>query len=559
MVNYEGAGDEPTRFKAAAAVDMMLKMCQHLGKYADLIRPILWELCNCIFVDFKPVEKKLTTHPDHALKELVRTSTYFEHCAELVNRVETMQVEADMIAQGIHMKDVVKRYQTVRLAFKHTDFFIRDACFFLWKQHTLRKRKGRRTALRRALRYRFRRWRQYLANRTTIQEEKLSDELDNKIHRLMQLNDNILNSTGTEEESVAESVPAQGFGEKTKSKRATSLVDSLMDDRTPTAALSKQASKRLSAIPPLSNLHKMTSVLMAAEEKANNSDRKEPAAMIAVVAAATAASNGSSGHATKRSGGEEMASARASATAKAEAAAFVSAVEAKDAASRKNSGERALVIDHPIGEDDSDPLSGEVAHDNGFTGRPPPLTLLPNGLMAPAGNGNGTGNGTAVVPPMRHQTSLLGMGMQAIEENRPAHFPDHMRIHPVLSTISSEDYPKRSGSISRQLSTDAAPTPLHRRQYRPVVAVSFAAVLGRCRRHAEAHCLCLCLSVSVPVGGRHANAEGGSVAHVEAPTASEHGAHPQGRASVVVAGRNRTGGPDAVRHRRRRRRRCRCQ
>lgn len=453
MVNYEGAGDEPTRFKAAAAVDMMLKMCQHLGKYADLIKPILWELCNCIFVDFKPVEKKLNAHPDNALKELVRTSTYFEHCAELVNRVETMQVEADMIAQGIHMKDVVKRYQTVRLAFKHTDFFIRDACFLLWKKHTMRKRKGRLTALRRALRYRFRRWRQYLANRTSIQEEKLSDELDSKIHRLMQLNDNILNSTGTEDEANS-AIAGQAF-EKTKSKRATSLVDTLMDDRAPAGVLGKQASKRLSGIPPLSNLNKMSSVLMATEEKPNNSDRKEP----------VAAGNGS-GNATKRSGGEEMASARATAAARTDAGASVSAVEAKEAASRKNSGERALIIDHPIGENDSDPLSGEVVHDNGFTGRPPPLTLLPNGHIAAP-----VVNGATAMPPIRHQSSLLGMGMQAIEENRPAHFPDHMRIHPVLSTISSDDYLKRSGSISRQLSTDAAPTPLHRRQYRPVVAV----------------------------------------------------------------------------------------
>jgi len=139
-------------------------------------------------------------------------------------------VESDMINQGIQMKDVMKQYQTVRLAFKHTDLFIRDACFYLWKVHMVRKRRARRVAMARGLRYRMRRWREYVSGRTAIHKEVLRTQLDHKIHRLMRLNENMLNLSNVEDTSITTDSDTQHSQPFHESENAMLIVDQLLQD-----------------------------------------------------------------------------------------------------------------------------------------------------------------------------------------------------------------------------------------------------------------------------------------------------------------------------------------
>lgn len=43
-----------------------------------------------------------------------------------------MTVEAEIANRGMQMKSLVKKFQTLRLAFQQTDIFVRDACFMVW-------------------------------------------------------------------------------------------------------------------------------------------------------------------------------------------------------------------------------------------------------------------------------------------------------------------------------------------------------------------------------------------------------------------------------------------
>jgi hypothetical protein len=40
-----------------------------------------------------------------------------------------MTVEAEIASRGMQMKNLVKKFQTLRLAFQQSDIFLRDACF----------------------------------------------------------------------------------------------------------------------------------------------------------------------------------------------------------------------------------------------------------------------------------------------------------------------------------------------------------------------------------------------------------------------------------------------
>lgn len=42
-----------------------------------------------------------------------------------------MTVEAEIASRGMQMKNLVKKFQTLRLAFQQSDIFLRDACFMV--------------------------------------------------------------------------------------------------------------------------------------------------------------------------------------------------------------------------------------------------------------------------------------------------------------------------------------------------------------------------------------------------------------------------------------------
>ena len=53
------AGPKPTKLKATLCADLMVKLCSSTGRYARVMQPILWELLNCIFLDFPTQEEHL--------------------------------------------------------------------------------------------------------------------------------------------------------------------------------------------------------------------------------------------------------------------------------------------------------------------------------------------------------------------------------------------------------------------------------------------------------------------------------------------------------------------
>lgn len=93
-----------------------------------------------------------------------------------------------MIQQGHSMKRIVKRFQTVRLAFDEAGCFIRDACFKTWKAFTKHRKRLRHIGVWRGVRYRWKVWRDYVKDRTQRQMEEYETELDRKIQRLQELN-----------------------------------------------------------------------------------------------------------------------------------------------------------------------------------------------------------------------------------------------------------------------------------------------------------------------------------------------------------------------------------
>lgn len=98
-----------------------------------------------------------------------------------------MFAELNVIHQGHHMKDLVKKFQTVRLAFQYHELFIRDIIFRLWERHTRQRRHSRKMAYLKALRYRWRRWRQFNKHKVEREMAEFSEDLEEKIGLLTTL------------------------------------------------------------------------------------------------------------------------------------------------------------------------------------------------------------------------------------------------------------------------------------------------------------------------------------------------------------------------------------
>jgi hypothetical protein len=95
----------------------------------------------------------------------------------------------------MRLKDIVKKFQTVRLAFNEQQGFIRDICFKAWKILWKRGRRLKKLARKKGLRYRWTRWRLFMKKREEREMEDYSNELDKKIQKLVELNNLIANQT----------------------------------------------------------------------------------------------------------------------------------------------------------------------------------------------------------------------------------------------------------------------------------------------------------------------------------------------------------------------------
>jgi hypothetical protein len=95
----------------------------------------------------------------------------------------------------MRLKDIVKKFQTVRLAFNEQQGFIRDICYKAWKILWVRGKRLRKVARRRGLQYRWNNWRKFVKRRTERELEDYSHELDKKIQKLVELNNIIANQS----------------------------------------------------------------------------------------------------------------------------------------------------------------------------------------------------------------------------------------------------------------------------------------------------------------------------------------------------------------------------
>lgn len=180
MKAYDGEANLfPTRIKAAISADLLFKLSRCMGRFSSIMNPLLWELLNCIFVDFPVAEARVP--PERLLSALSDNETFFENCEEMRNRIEELEIDAGIHQQGLMLKDVVKRFQTVRLAFNGPELFLRDTCFKLWLKQTRIMRKARRKADRMHLKYRFKRWKMYLGGKAY---HHLANKIDAKIEQL---------------------------------------------------------------------------------------------------------------------------------------------------------------------------------------------------------------------------------------------------------------------------------------------------------------------------------------------------------------------------------------
>lgn len=69
-------GSHPTKLKATVCADLLMKLCASAGRISKVMEPILWELLNCVFIDFPNNEDKL--RGPEPLKGLYAMSTYFD-------------------------------------------------------------------------------------------------------------------------------------------------------------------------------------------------------------------------------------------------------------------------------------------------------------------------------------------------------------------------------------------------------------------------------------------------------------------------------------------------
>ncbi len=92
------------------------------------MEPLIWELLNGIFFDFARRDNLLITR-ENLVSELLKLRGYFEMYQEARDALEDISSELYIIQQGMRLKDIVKKFQTVRLAFNQQLGFLRDLCF----------------------------------------------------------------------------------------------------------------------------------------------------------------------------------------------------------------------------------------------------------------------------------------------------------------------------------------------------------------------------------------------------------------------------------------------
>eukprot|EP01033_Poteriospumella_lacustris_P005720 gene5720-4095_t len=179
------SGPMPTRFKAAIVGDLLHRMESMYGDASRLLKPLTNELLTCVFADFAEASKK-NQSPENYATFLASLHPYFEDCDNMRQELEDTKLELDAIHRGYKLKEIVKKFQTVRLAFQTTEVFLRDACFRLWKLLCLRRKQRERAARLRSLRHRWSRWVAFCGYKKKLDEEEFEQVMEEKMLKLAQ-------------------------------------------------------------------------------------------------------------------------------------------------------------------------------------------------------------------------------------------------------------------------------------------------------------------------------------------------------------------------------------
>lgn len=129
-------------------------MISSLGRYETVLGPLIDELLKNVFIGYNPInvesESAEAFHGDDSYcssssthKEFLELETYADKYAYALDILNELNAEKKLLHQGYSMRDITKNNRALQKAFNHTIYFIRDACFLLWKKQLLKYKKHR--------------------------------------------------------------------------------------------------------------------------------------------------------------------------------------------------------------------------------------------------------------------------------------------------------------------------------------------------------------------------------------------------------------------------------
>ncbi len=93
----------------------------------------------------------------------------------------------EWIREGVQMKQIVNKFQCVRMIFDSSARFLRDTCFNLWKSIFTRSEYYRVFAIKKHLKYCFNKFRHNGRKAKMLHDEEFTEELDSRMQKLNEL------------------------------------------------------------------------------------------------------------------------------------------------------------------------------------------------------------------------------------------------------------------------------------------------------------------------------------------------------------------------------------
>eukprot|EP01034_Spumella_vulgaris_P022685 gene22685-28833_t len=186
-------GATPTKLKATVVADLLLRLCEKIEEHCVILPTLIFELLNCVFSEYANSTGCFTTKQN--LSSFQALHTFFDRYNDVADQIEELQQEIDWIRQGQQMKEIVKKFQVMRLVFNTSDRFLRDTCFNLWKSIYTRSEYYRHFCIKKVLKNCFAQFKKYAARMKIHKnalvedddEEQYLNELNKKKNQLNEL------------------------------------------------------------------------------------------------------------------------------------------------------------------------------------------------------------------------------------------------------------------------------------------------------------------------------------------------------------------------------------